>query len=239
MFFCINCNNAYNLTKTVKDTTAMAEVTAEIPDEQTGGKSDKKRKKKKKSPQQNRDDDFELAMQAQEDVEVNSIEDLIDKILSKVEIDPKAVQEFDLDSVTKKSKYKKLSASDKELVTNTLQELLPKSKKKIYHLDAVEKTGQDAFFLCPNCGYYEKIKPKTLIYSKTVDRQDQDILLEDYSDMCNDPTLPRTKSYNCQNKKCITHSKPEKKEAVFFRLHNSFKLVYVCCACEAGWNHTA
>ena len=47
--------------------------------------------------------------------------------------------------------------------------------------------------------------------------------------------LPRTNYYICKNISCVTNLKNTKKEAVFFRELNSFKVNYICCICFNGW----
>jgi len=121
---------------------------------------------------------------------------------------------------------------DKELVINTINHYSIKapitSKKTITEHNL-------AYFKCNNCGYHEKIKPKTLIFSRINNDKIQDIVVEDYSYMIYDHTLPRTKEYQCSNSKCETHKKPALKEAVFFRASKSYQLIYICTVCQTTW----
>jgi len=125
-----------------------------------------------------------------------------------------------------------LKSTDKELVINTINHYTTKaevtSKKTITEHNV-------AYFVCNNCGYHEKIKPQTLIFSRINNDKIQDIVVEDYSYMIHDSTLPRTKEYTCTNTNCDTHKKPALKEAVFFRASKSFQLIYICTVCQTIW----
>ena len=48
--------------------------------------------------------------------------------------------------------------------------------------------------------------------------------LEENEFICKDPILPRTHDYNCKNPNCITHKDKSKKESVFFKEKNSFRV---------------
>ena len=53
-----------------------------------------------------------------------------------------------------------------------------------------------------------------------------------------DQTLPRTKDYICQNKKCKTHNSSNyfEKEAVFYRPNpDKYITKYACCVCKESW----
>src|SRR5438105_4607564 len=90
-------------------------------------------------------------------------------------------------------------------------------------------------FSCNNCGYLTPIKPGTLVFSKNFESESTNIFLEDFSTMCTDATLPRTKDYICPNKSCPTNDKKVDlvaKEATFKRLGKTYKIVYMCCICK-------
>ena len=101
-----------------------------------------------------------------------------------------------------------------------------------------ESEGQGAYHMCYNCLYHEPIKKKTLILSKTHEKNVN--VYEDYdmfSDYKNANILPRTTLYTCQNKDCKTHSNAKAKEAVFFRsnLYNN-KTIMACIVCDHIWS---
>ena len=50
-------------------------------------------------------------------------------------------------------------------------------------------------------------------------------------------TLPRTTKYICPNDDCITHSNPNKKEAIFFNEGDSLKNIYICKECNTEWKY--
>ena len=59
--------------------------------------------------------------------------------------------------------------------------------------------------------------------------------LEENEFICKDPILPRTHDYSCKNPNCITHKDTKKKEAVFIKDKDSFKIIYICCVCFYSW----
>ena len=94
------------------------------------------------------------------------------------------------------------------------------------------------YFICKNCGHNEEISPKTLIFSKSGSGEgDTEAFENNYKYMIHASYLPRTRHYICPNDKCVSHDKHDKREAVFFRKPNSYKVVYVCCACETAFEN--
>ena len=110
--------------------------------------------------------------------------------------------------------------------------MLPKDQKKVFK-DIVDKTDdqEKAFFICNNCGFIKRIEPRTLIFSRTSESISQSYDINEYNDMLNSKILPRTRKYVCPNSKCISHNDSYQREAVFFRLNNSYKIKYICNAC--------
>ncbi len=89
-----------------------------------------------------------------------------------------------------------------------------------------------AYFICNNCGFFENIKPMTMIYSKT---HMQTRLVSDHnSDLIYDQTLPITKTYNCINKNCKTYTDINLKEAVFYKKNH--RVTYICKICKSDWD---
>ena len=97
--------------------------------------------------------------------------------------------------------------------------------------------GNKFYFRCTNCSYIEQLRPNTLISKKTIDTSTDKIIDEDnYKNMIHDRTLPRTRKYVCPNDKCVSQKDYSKREAVWFKPdHNTYKIIYVCSACQTAW----
>lgn len=107
-----------------------------------------------------------------------------------------------------------------------------KSVKKNYS----DNISHQAYFICKNCGTYEKIKPGTELIKKISESsQNSYDNYERAKDMIHAKYLPATRNYICQNTKCPSMTDFSKREAVFFRIPNSFKIRYVCKACQSSW----
>lgn len=89
-------------------------------------------------------------------------------------------------------------------------------------------------FICKICGEREQIKPNTTILSRPSPN-----IIKKYMPInplkINDPTYPLTRNYNCPNNTCITHSKPELKEAIFYRVNSTYDTIYVCKSCKTSF----
>ena len=160
-------------------------------------------------------------------------EEIVTLIVNNLPVDPNVLQKMNIENIKTKSYFRKLNSTDRDIVINTISHSLPKNIEPVKESKIMEHNI--AYFKCTNCGYYEQIKPRTLVFSKVNSGSIQDILIEDYSCMIYDTTLPRTKEYICDNEQCITHKKPEQKEAVFFRARNSYQLIYICTVCKTNW----
>ena len=90
--------------------------------------------------------------------------------------------------------------------------------------------------ICNNCGYMKPIPEGTLIFSKVSTDIAQSYSTSDFKDMVYSDILPRTRKYICPNTKCESHTNPQKKEASFFRMNNTFKVKYVCQTCSTVFN---
>ena len=216
MFFCPNCNNSYDITKTIPEKFSQ----------QFGGGlfSD--------STSESITSEIETESSAPPESSGGAIS-LIDRIVNGEDLVEKDVANINVENFIKGPEYKKLNSKNKELVFNKIQDLLTVDKKKI---KSQIKPGKDdvqpTFFICNNCGYSEKIRPGTQIFSRTSENISRTYAVSDYSDMLHSDILPRTRKYICPNKKCISHKDLSKREAVFFRLNNSFRLKYICTACK-------
>lgn len=156
---------------------------------------------------------------------------VINKIINGEDISSDDTKGLSLDDLVKENTYKKLSAEQKELVYNKIQQLLPIDKKSIEE-NAGTPTADKAYFICKNCGFLKPIEDNTLIYSRVSSDISQSYTSSDISEMINSDILPRTRKYVCTNSKCISHTDPSKKEAVFFRINNSYNVKYICLACK-------
>lgn len=117
-------------------------------------------------------------------------------------------------------KYKKLSDEDKKQL-----------------LKLFKTTHTNIKSVCNNCGFNEELNESFRIHKYNKDDTTNLLRsLEDNKLMCMIPTLPRIKAYECINKNCITHKKPELKEAVFTRIPGKFNLEYICCVCNYSWH---
>lgn len=155
---------------------------------------------------------------------------IIKAILDKE--DPGDLTKISIDNLLKNTTYKKLKNKQKEYVYNVVQDLLPKTDKKLLQ-EKTDKLGDQnkAFFVCNNCGFLKKIEPQTLIFSRTSESISQSYSVQDFSDMLHSNILPITRKYNCPNEKCESHKDTSKLEASFFRLNNTNKIKYICRTC--------
>jgi hypothetical protein len=129
--------------------------------------------------------------------------------------------EFKKEDLEKNSKYKKIS---------------PENKKKFEVLFQIPPiTG--AQFKCNNCSFTKEITETVLLYELDLtDKSDKIRSVEDNQLICCNPMLPRTHDYICKNNLCSTIKNNKiKKEAVFFREKDSFKINYICTICYYSW----
>jgi len=210
MFFCPNCNNTFDITK---DITSV---------KQTGGKEELV------------SDSFSTTTTTTTTVDnKNEVDVIINKILKKEELENDLIESLDINNIVKNIAYKKLNIKDKELVFNTIQDLLPKEKKKLNELKFdTTLTDNKAYFMCNNCGFIKNIEPKTLIFSRRSDSMTQNFGTKGYKHLLNSNIVPRTKKYICPKQDCISHKDLDKKEAIFFRTNNTYNVKYICRACE-------
>jgi len=129
--------------------------------------------------------------------------------------------EFKKEDLEKNFKYKKLSPENKEKF------------EVLFQLSQI--TG--AQFKCNNCSFTEEITETVLLYELDLtDKYDKIRLIDENQLICNNPMLPRTHDYICKNNLCLTINNTKiKKEAVFFREKNSFKVNYICTICNHSW----
>lgn len=199
MFFCPNCNNAYDIARTVTDI-------------QSGGKNTSS-----ESSSQN-------------------YEDIVNKIIAGDDTISDDVNDLDITLFLKSIAYKKLSSKKKELVYNKIQDKLPESKKLLIQNKTTEANESNAaFFVCKNCIYNVPIKDSTLIFSKSSSDITRSYTSTTDANKIYSEILPLTRKYICPNTKCESHKDLTKREAIIYRIHNSFGVKYKCTSCLQEW----
>ena len=210
MFFCPNCNNSFDISKNIPI--------------QTGGFKYDEGEEIYETPSS------ETISSSQTGGDQN--EELIQKILNNQPLSEEEIKDVSVKNITQTDVFKRLMPKFREYIYNKIQDLLPNEKKKIIHAKEQAPLGENpAFFLCNNCGYNKKINPGTLIFSRSSESISQRYSTTDYTNMLHSDILPRTRRYRCPNEDCISHKDPEKKEAIFFRMNNSYRVKYICVAC--------
>ena len=129
--------------------------------------------------------------------------------------------EFKKEDLEKNAKYKKLEQTEKDKF------------EVLFQLPPV--TG--AQFKCNNCSFAKEITETVLLYELDLtDKTEKIKSIEENQLICNNPILPRTHDYNCKNISCPTIKDTKlKKEAVFFREKDSYKVNYICTICYHSW----
>jgi len=130
--------------------------------------------------------------------------------------------------IKKNSKFKKLPDDDKQKII-----------KIYFNLKGQVKEGN--YYICNVCNHHEKISQGDVIYVFNINsKKSSTYTKEDLRIKCHDITLPRTKDFICQNKKCNSHKNGIDKEAVIFRSNpeESYESYYVCCECYTAWKAT-
>jgi len=131
----------------------------------------------------------------------------------------KYVALFSREETNKNKKYQKLDDSQKVKFNQLFEETITSG----------------AEFKCNNCNNIQPIKDTILLYNINMEEKNKLRTLEENEFICKDPILPRTHDYNCKNPNCITHKDKSKKESVFFKEKNSFKVNYICTVCYYSW----
>jgi len=131
----------------------------------------------------------------------------------------KYVALFSREDTNKNKKYQKLDDNQKVKFNQIFEEVL----------------SSGAEFKCNNCNNIQPIKETILLYNINMEEKSKIRTLEDNEFICQDAILPRTHDYSCKNPNCITHKDKTKKEAVFFKEKNSFKVYYICTVCYYSW----
>jgi hypothetical protein len=157
---------------------------------------------------------------SQKDVRVN-IEKIAEalKLFEANEDMSKYVASFSREDTNKNKKYQKFDDNQKAKFNLIFEELI----------------SSGAEFKCNNCNNIQPIKETILLYNINMEEKNKMRTLEENEFICKDPILPRTHDYNCKNPNCITHKDKSKKESVFFKEKNSFRVNYICTVCYYSW----
>lgn len=158
-------------------------------------------------------------------------DEIITKILNKEFISDTISKQLSLDDLTKKDSYNSLKSSSKEYVYNKVAELLHTYEESLKNVE-IKKSTTELQFICNNCGTKEKIKENTLIFSKVSNDISQSYVSPNLLSMKHSDIIPVTKKYICPNATCESHKDFNKREAKFFRLNNSYRVKYICLACD-------
>lgn len=161
----------------------------------------------------------------------NQFKEIINKILDKEQIDHDVLAKINLKELQNNEFFKTKTSNEKEEIYNTILHYQENHDNQ----ESKENSHYKIYFHCTNCGFQEKIKPQTLLFSNVIDKIDQ-VLDEDLSHLLDDNTLPRTFDYVCKNKNCPSHKDPSKREALFFRHGKTYMLTYLCVECKNYWN---
>jgi hypothetical protein len=161
-------------------------------------------------------------------------DNIINKLLNNEPLSSDDLESITLDDLAKSSGYKKLKNKQREYVYNKFNDSLPLEKKKSLGT-APDKIITKDLFVCNNCGFKKKIEPETLIFNRVSSDVAQSYTASDIKDMGHSDILNRTRKYKCPNSKCESHTDPQKREAVYFRLNNTFKIKYICQTCHVSF----
>jgi hypothetical protein len=157
---------------------------------------------------------------SQKDVRIN-VEKIAEalKLFEANEDMSKYVASFSREDTNKNKKYQKYDDNQKAKFNLIFEELI----------------SSGAEFKCNNCNNIQPIKETILLYNINMEEKNKMRTLEENEFICKDPILPRTHDYNCKNPNCITHKDKSKKESVFFKEKNSFRVNYICTVCYYSW----
>ena len=164
----------------------------------------------------------------------SKLDDIIEKILSNEDIEEEKTNKLDEDDLIQLNKidsFKKLQNKQKDYVFNYLNDII--QKKKSANKD--NKIAKKMYFICKSCGNNEPIKEGSMIISRQSNKEitnDTGFNPKEYLQM---NIYPRTRQYSCLNDKCVSHKNSEKKSAMFMRINGTYKIRYICEACETSW----
>ena len=148
-------------------------------------------------------------------------------------------ENFDIKDLNKNDNFNKLNSNQKTLTINKIFEIYPNLKIQFNKETDENNLNNESYFYCKNCGYYEKIIPKTLIFSKNNNTNTNNKKYNlNYLNYKYDNTLPFTKNYNCNNSNCSTHKNIELKNATLYKKSN-YVVTTICNVCNAFWDSSS
>ena len=151
---------------------------------------------------------------------IKNINEFINHLVNN-KINLKLENNITLENIKSNKLYLDLNKNDQEIVNSNY--------KKFRNLNKI------GFYMCNSCGYFKNITNGTIIFNN-IEKSNSDINISNIQKDNN--ILPRTKDYICPNKKCkandISYESVDK-EAVFYRINNTYKLNYTCCLCSSNW----
>lgn len=113
-----------------------------------------------------------------------------------------------------------------------------------YYLYLVVPEVNHVLHQCKNCGYEEKLEPKTkeeALILETSFRSGSSaggaasgITINDFT--LADPTLPHVKSLRCPNSSCPSVHDEQKRDVIYIKTDPiNLKFQYVCTVCKTQW----
>ena len=152
-------------------------------------------------------------------------DEVIKKIVESQELTDEEKQSVNIDALINNTYYSELDKKTKSLVDKKINKMLSKKQQT-----------DKAVYIC-KCGYTAPIAGRTLIMSKMGSSSNTSSLNtpQRIKNMLHDKTLPHSRNYICPNKECVSHTDPEKRDAVFFRFSDSLQIWYICISCKSYW----
>ncbi len=115
-----------------------------------------------------------------------------------------------------------------------------KGKLKKQLIDMIDDMGNTdvnihAYHMCSNCLYNVPVISGFHIMTKapegsTAVKEYED--LSKYRNFVYSNVYPRTRNFKCNNKECDTNKKGTPTEAIFFRIGDTYQVVYICTVCH-------
>lgn len=163
--------------------------------------------------------------------ETDNLTKLIDNIIAGKSPTDAELKKYTMDNLLANAVYKKLTSKNKDIVYNIFNDVVSTTLKHDNNAKATQY-----YFICNNCGNNEPIKEQTQLVTRSGNEKIQ--LYDDinkYKEIIHSAALPITRAYVCPNDKCESHKDHAKREAVFFRQSNSFKIRMICRTCLESW----
>lgn len=160
------------------------------------------------------------------DDDTDKITEIIDKILVNTDDDNiEFMEDIKAEHITSHEYFQKLNSAKKKIVSE-------KMEKYILKLSSSDNSTQ-SYYVCKSCSWSQKIKPGTQILSRIGgDNQASYLNIGKYKNKIFSRVLPFTKNYVCPNEKCPGKKNKSLHEAVIFRVNDTLRTMYTCCACQ-------